>query len=229
MWIRNWMGEIYSIHILSMFAIFDCNLRNFDTSSPQRVPLTNNGKSQNKYSYMGLQEVSSITSSVILCYNVLPFGYCIHTWQEGNEPIHYSTHDLLPVHFPYFNILEYIVVQFQEQWTQFGMVLYSVCHYCILTYSFNIFTVRKWSCGKVMFLHLSVSHSVHGGGGRCIPACTGQTPLPSACWDTHTPLPSACWDTPPAATAADGTYPTGMISCSILCTNGFINSTNLRE
>ena len=65
---------------------------------------------------MGLQEVPSITtSSVILCYNVLPFGYCIHTWQEGNEPIHYSTHDLLPVHFPYFNILEYIVVQFQDQ------------------------------------------------------------------------------------------------------------------
>ena len=32
------------------------------------------------------------------------------------------------------------------------------------------------SCGKVIFLHLSVSHSVHGGGG-CIPACTGQTPL----------------------------------------------------
>ena len=93
---------------------------------PRRVPLTNNGKSQNKYSYMGLQEVSSIkTSSAILCYNVLPFGYCIHTWQEGNEPIHYSTHDLLPVHFPYFNILEYIVVQFQEQWIQFGM-------FCIL-------------------------------------------------------------------------------------------------
>ena len=38
------------------------------------------------------------------------------------------------------------------------------------------FTVRKRSCGKAMFLHLSVSHSVHGGGGVC---------LPSACWDTH--------------------------------------------
>ena len=24
-------------------------------------------------------------------------------------------------------------------------------------------SVRKWSCRKVMFLHLSVSHSVHGG------------------------------------------------------------------
>ena len=27
-------------------------------------------------------------------------------------------------------------------------------------------TVRNSSCGKVMFLHMSVSHSVHGGGGR---------------------------------------------------------------
>ena len=39
-----------------------------------------------------------------------------------------------------------------------------------------IFTVRKRNCGKVMFLHLSVSHSVHGG---C--ACR------SACWDTQPP------------------------------------------
>ena len=29
-------------------------------------------------------------------------------------------------------------------------------------------TVLKRSCGKVMFLHLSVSHSVHGG---CLPQC----------------------------------------------------------
>ena len=76
-------------------------------------------------------------------------------------------------------------------------------------------------------------------GGVCLSACwdihlphplgrhpPGQTsppgrPLPSACWDTH-PLPSACWDTPPCpvhagidmATAADGTHPTGMHSCS---------------
>ena len=28
----------------------------------------------------------------------------------------------------------------------------------------TIFTARKRSCGKVMFLHLSVSHSVHRGG-----------------------------------------------------------------
>ena len=35
------------------------------------------------------------------------------------------------------------------------------------TYYCVIFTVRKRSCGKVIFLHLSVSHSVHKGG--CLP------------------------------------------------------------
>ena len=42
--------------------------------------------------------------------------------------------------------------------------------------SASMFNVCKRSCGKVMFLHLSVSHSVHGG--VCL----------SACWDTHPPL-----------------------------------------
>ena len=43
-----------------------------------------------------------------------------------------------------------------------------------------VVTARKRSCGKVMFLYLSVSHSVYGGG--CLPlgpgGCTpiGQTP-----------------------------------------------------
>ena len=40
-------------------------------------------------------------------------------------------------------------------------------------------TARHRSCGKVMFLNLSVSHSVHRGvsvQGVCIPACTRQTP-----------------------------------------------------
>ena len=37
----------------------------------------------------------------------------------------------------------------------------------VLNFCAVIFTVRNSSCGKVMFLHLSVSHSVHGGrGGR---------------------------------------------------------------
>ena len=63
-------------------------------------------------------------------------------------------------------------------------------------------------CLKVMFLHLSVSHSVHRG---CLPQCMlGYTP----------PRP----DTPPGQTrhpppqqtvsAADVTHPTGMLSCS---------------
>ena len=47
------------------------------------------------------------------------------------------------------------------------------------------------SCGKVMFLHLSVSHSVHLGG-------VWQTP--------HRQTPH------PMATAADGTHPTGLLS-----------------
>ena len=63
-----------------------------------------------------------------------------------------------------------------------------------------------------MFLHLSVSRSVHGGDVS--QHALGQTRPPL--WaDTH-PLSSACWDTapnPPAATAADGTHPTGMHSC----------------
>ena len=38
----------------------------------------------------------------------------------------------------------------------------------ILIFKIPLFTVRKRSCGKVMFLHLSVSHSVHRGGGAVI-------------------------------------------------------------
>ena len=73
-----------------------------------------------------------------------------------------------------------------------------------------IFNVRKGSCGKVMFLHLSLSHSVHGGGGgvvvsasvhagihppRQTPTCMlGYTLSPPQCMleYTHT-LPSVCW------------------------------------
>ena len=34
-----------------------------------------------------------------------------------------------------------------------------------LLFPYYVFTARKRSCGKVMFLHLSVSHSVHMGVG----------------------------------------------------------------
>ena len=80
-----------------------------------------------------------------------------------------------------------------------------------------LITVRKQSCGKVMFLHLSVSHSIHRG--VYIPACIkqiplGRHPLPSACWDTppaqcmlgYTPFPSACWGTHPPSGHCCGRY-----------------------
>ena len=79
--------------------------------------------------------------------------------------------------------METIVVLSPEDTVSFP--LFSHCLFLIVT-------VRKRSCGKVMFLHLSVSHSVHGGG------------CPSACWDTPLGL---------TATAADGTHPTGMHAC----------------
>ena len=133
--------------------------------------------------------------------------------------------------------------------------IYHCPHLLHFKSSYTIFTVRKQSCRKVMFLHLSVSHSVHGG---CITACTGQTPLldrhtflgrhlPPAQYmlgythpcpmhaGIHTPLPNACCDTsscqmhagihtplgytplPKTITAVDGTHPTGMQSCTFIC------------
>ena len=59
-----------------------------------------------------------------------------------------------------------------------------------LTYHTHFYRPQR-SCGKVMFLHLSV---ILFGGGVSAPGHAGihtppfgQTPLPSACWDTHTP------------------------------------------
>ena len=47
-----------------------------------------------------------------------------------------------------------------------------------------IFTVRKRSCGKVLFLHMSVSHSVHSGEvytpGQALPEA--DTPLADTPW-----------------------------------------------
>ena len=54
-----------------------------------------------------------------------------------------------------------------------------------------IFTARKQSCGKVMFLHPSVSHSVHRRGVRGGGMHAGEM-----------------------ATEASGTHSTGMHSCS---------------
>ena len=52
----------------------------------------------------------------------------------------------------------------------------------------SIFTVRNCSCGKVMFLHLSVSHSVHEMG--CVVyTLQADTPLPWADPTRQTPPP----------------------------------------
>ena len=57
---------------------------------------------------------------------------------------------------------------------------------------------RSW--GKVIFLHLSVSHSVHRGS---VHPLSGQTPP----LGRHPP-----WQTPPLRSAG-GTHPTGMHTC----------------
>ena len=46
----------------------------------------------------------------------------------------------------------------------------------------NIFTIRNSSCGKVMFSHLSVSHSVHMAGGACMARGGGHA------WQERRPL-----------------------------------------
>ena len=92
----------------------------------------------------------------------------------------------------------------------------------------------KRSCGKVMILHLFLSHSVHGGGRlpQCMLGYTHpprQTPPPWQTLPGQTPpwTDTPLWaDTchpgqiPPSgqtATAADDTHPTGMHSCLVLC------------
>ena len=64
-----------------------------------------------------------------------------------------------------------------------------------------------------MFLHLSISHSVHRGVSASVHAGIhpGQTPPPWA----DTPLLSR--PPPPMATAVDGTHPTEMHSCFAKC------------
>ena len=67
------------------------------------------------------------------------------------------------------------------------------------------------SCGKVMFLHVSVILSTVEGGGRQTPP--GQLPWADSPWadsprtGRHHPPPTG------TATAAGGTHPYGMHSC----------------
>ena len=100
-----------------------------------------------------------------------------------------------------------------------GGVVPKTCH--ISRLGVGLITGRNEVVAKVIFLHLSVIHSVHRGG-FCL----------SACWDTPPPPgadpPRA--DIPPEQTTpgkqtpayglrAAGTHPTGMHSClkSNLC------------
>ena len=43
-----------------------------------------------------------------------------------------------------------------------------------------IITVRKSSCGKVMFSQACVKNSVHSGGGECLPHCILEYTPPQA-------------------------------------------------
>ena len=80
---------------------------------------------------------------------------------------------------------------------------------------------------KVMFLHVSVSHSVHRG--VCLSACWdiplgADPPLAHTASGTHTPPEQTPLEqTPPSAEHAQrygqctgGTHPTGMQSCYML-------------
>ena len=79
----------------------------------------------------------------------------------------------------------------------------------------NILTVRN-EVAKVMFLHVSVSHSVHGGGVLSQHALqvVSQHALQQGDACSRGCLLGRVWRTPPQKqTVADGTHPTGMHSC----------------
>ena len=67
---------------------------------------------------------------------------------------------------------------------------------------FDVVTIRKQSCGKVMFSQASVKNYVHGGEVSTPPG-------------RHPPEQTPPVQIPPqqTAAAADGTHPTGMHSC----------------
>ena len=69
--------------------------------------------------------------------------------------------------------------------------------------AFTIVTARKRSCGKVMFLQVSVILFTGGSGlgGICSQGAACSRGVPG--------------EDPPTATAAGGTHPTGMHSCFV--------------
>ena len=81
----------------------------------------------------------------------------------------------------------------------------------------RIFTVRKRSCGKVMFSQACVKNSVHGGGVYPTMHLGRHRPPRPVHAGIHTPLgrhPPGAHPPPPTATATGGTHPTGIHSCS---------------
>ena len=82
-----------------------------------------------------------------------------------------------------------------------------------------------------MFLHVSVSHSVHRGAGGCllrgVPGFGGVwswggylVPGPGGAWSRGMPGPrGTLWRPPGMATAVGSTHPTGMHSCSVINSN----------
>ena len=80
---------------------------------------------------------------------------------------------------------------------------------------FSFVTAHKRSCGKVMFLHLSVSHSVHGVGA-CVPHTHPCHACPLACTPPSTYAPLAC--TAPATHAPSLPCMPPCHACSLPCT-----------
>ena len=82
----------------------------------------------------------------------------------------------------------------------------------------SLFTVRNIVTARLCFhRHLWFCSQAKGCGRHTPPGRNppGQTPLPSACWDTP-PCPVHVGihaPPPPVATAADGMHPTGRHSC----------------
>ena len=79
------------------------------------------------------------------------------------------------------------------------MSVYSLVRALTSVFYYNIFTACKRSCGNVVFLHPSVSHSVHRGRGFLSLAPGGVHPLVTHPGHTHP------W-TPPSRRSTSGRY-----------------------
>ena len=101
-------------------------------------------------------------------------------------------------------------------------------------FDFFVCSLVRYACyrpqtkfAKVMFLHLSVSHSVHREGGlpQCMLGCHTPGPGTPTPLEADTPGPGTLPPGPgthphppgaETATAADGTHPTGIRPCSFV-------------